>query len=346
MHRRSSPLAATAAVVGVLALAGCGGGGSGQSVPKDPKGELSASVTNLGASDTLTSTVRLEIPPTVLRQLAASDGDRLTASDAAAISSAQLVIQAASTNGKDLGDLKAGDQNATAVSIRGISNGHTYLELRVLSGDLYLQGDVKGFLGLIHKSKSYEEVKARAATLPDFVKALVNGEWVSLSGAAAQGLASQFGVQAGGQSGKEGQASKVLAELRQLLDKDVTVTRVSSGDRGDQLRLTGNARALAKDAYQSFSSIIPGAGAALSSAKPQNVPSRTITLDAWVKDGVLSELSIDLGQFADKKDAAAGRNLPVTVTFTQDSGDISKPSDVTPVDLTQLGSLFGALSGG
>ena len=43
MRRRSSSLIAAAAVAGVLGLAGCGSG-SGQSVPKDPKGELTASV--------------------------------------------------------------------------------------------------------------------------------------------------------------------------------------------------------------------------------------------------------------------------------------------------------------
>jgi hypothetical protein len=36
----------------------------------------------------------------------------------------------------------------------------------------------------------------------------------------------------------------------------------------------------------------------------------------------------------------------VTLTFTQEGDDITKPSDVTPIDLTQLGALFGALAGG
>jgi hypothetical protein len=130
-----------------------------------------------------------------------------------------------------------------------------------------------------------------------------------------------------------------------MLDKNVSVTRLGSDDKGDHLRLSGNAKTLANDAYQSFSTAVPG-GAALSQAKPQNVPSRVVTVDAWVKDGVLSEISIDLSQFLDKKESAAGQPLPITLTFTQHGGDITKPSGVTPVDLTQLGSLFGALAGG
>ena len=345
MRRRSSSLFVAATAAAGLVLAGCGNG-SGQSVPKDPKGELTASVTNLGDSDTLTFTVKLEIAPDVLQQLARADGDNLTSADAAAISSAQLVVEAKTTNGKNLSDLKPSDQKATAVSIRGISNGHTYLEMRVISGDLYLQGDVKGFLGLIHQEKSYAEVKARAATLPDFVKALVNGGWVSLSGAAAQGLASQFGVQAGGQSNKEAQSRKMLDDLKGILNKDVKVTRLGSDDKGDHLRLSGNAKNLVNDSYQSFASVVPGGGTALSQAKPQDVPSRVVTVDAWVKDGVLSEISLDLGQFASKGDPEAGKKLPIALTFSQDGDDISKPGGVTPIDLTQLGSLFGALGGG
>src|SRR3954452_12122470 len=188
MLRRSSTLLAATSAAAVLALTGCGSG-SGQSTPKDPKGELTASVSNLGQSDSLTTTVKLEIDPADLQALAKSDGDNLTAADAEAIASAQLVVQAHTTNGKDLAELKPGDTNATAIAVRGVSKGHTYLELRVISGDLYIQGDVKGILDLAHKSKTYAEVRARAASLPMSVKALVNRHWVSLSGTAAQGVA-------------------------------------------------------------------------------------------------------------------------------------------------------------
>jgi hypothetical protein len=344
MLRRSSTLLAAASATALLGLAGCGGG-SGHSVPKDPKGELTASVSNLGQSDTLTTTVKLEIDPADLQTLAKSDGDNLTAADAEAIASAQLVFQAHTTNGKHLADLKPSDQKATAVAIRALSKGHTYLELRIISGDLYIQGDVKGILDLAHQSKTYNDVKARVASLPTFVKALVGGKWVSLSGAAAQGLAGQFGIQAGGQSSGQAQSKKMLDDLQRLLHKDVTVTKVGSDDRGDHLKLTGNAHQLVNDAYQTFASAVPGGGAALSQAKPQKVPSRKVTVDAWVKDGVLSEISLDFGQFADPGDPAAGKHLPIALTFAQDGGSIDKPSGAVPIDLTQLGSLVGGLSG-
>jgi hypothetical protein len=344
MLGRSSTLLAAVSAGAVLALAGCGSG-SGHSVPNDPKAELTASVSNLGQSESLTTTIKLGIAPADLQALAKADGANLTAADAAAIASAQLVVQAHTTNGKDLSDLKPGDKNATAVAVRGVSNGHTYLELRVVSGDLYIQGDVKGLLDLAHQSKAYTEVKARAASLPSFVTALVNGEWVSLSGAAAQGVAGQFGIQAGGKSSKDAQSKKLLDDLQALLRKDVTVTKLGSDARGDHLQLTGNAHQVANDAYQTFSSAVPGGGTALSQVKPQNVPSKKITVDAWVKDGVLSEISVDFGQFAKAGDPAAGKHLPIALTFEQDGAAIDKPGNATPIDLTQLGSLVSGLTG-
>jgi hypothetical protein len=344
MLRRSSSMFAAVSAVAVLVLAGCGGG-SGHSTPKDPKGELTASVSNLGQTDSLTTTIKLEIDPADLQALAKTDGDKLTAADAQAIATAQLVFQAHTTNGKDLADLKPSDQKATAASIRALSKGHTYLELRIISGDLYIQGDVKGLLDLVHQNKAFAEVQARAASLPRFVKTLVSGGWVSLNGAAAQGLAGQFGIQAGGQSDKQAQSKKLLDDLQALLSKDVTVTKLGNDDRGDHLQLSGNARQLVNDAYQSFSSAVPGGGAALSQAKPQKVPSRKVTVDAWVKDGVLSEISLDLGQFAKPGDPAAGKHLPIALTFEQDGDAIEKPAGAVPIDLTQLGSLIGGLSG-
>jgi hypothetical protein len=67
---------------------------------------------------------------------------------------------------------------------------------------------------------------------------------------------------------------------------------------------------------------------------------RTVTVDAWVKDGALTEVSVDLAQFT----GASTTPVPLTVTFVHSGGDITRPSGATPVDLTKLSSLMGALS--
>src|SRR5690348_13672871 len=109
MWRRSSTLFSAVALGGLLALAGCGGSGSSNaSLPKDPKGELTASVGNVADSDTLTVTLKLEIPAATLQALAAKNGDKLTTADAEAISSAQLVVEAKTSDGSNLSEKKTG----------------------------------------------------------------------------------------------------------------------------------------------------------------------------------------------------------------------------------------------
>jgi hypothetical protein len=107
--------------------------------------------------------------------------------------------------------------------------------------------------------------------------------------------------------------------------------------------LTGNTKALAQDFVQAASGALPAGSAAMGQFNPDDVPDRDVTVDAWVKDGVLTEISLDIVQFAKPGDAKAGDSLPIAITFEQEGDDIGAPEDVTPVDLTQLGSLLGAM---
>lgn len=346
MRRGLSTFSAVAATGAVLVLAGCGGGSS-SSTPKDPKGELSASISNLSDSDVLTVAFKLETTASDLQAFAKSGKNPTTLSDAdaQAIAGASLVIETKTNNGKKLSEVKGGDSKAANVSFRGVDNGKTYAEIRVISGNLYLQGDLKGILTLAHQPKTYAEVKARAAQLPKFVQAFVAGNWVSINGDAAKGLASQFGVNAN-QSPSQAQSQKLINDLKNIINKDVTVTKKGTDDKGDHLVLSGNTRQLATDFVGSLSSSVPGGAALGQQVKPGDVPNRTITVDAWVKDGKLAELSLDVVQFAKPGEAPAGAHLPIALTFDPSGDDISTPSDVTPVDLSQLGTLLGALGGG
>jgi hypothetical protein len=326
MPRPLSRLTVVAVTAAVVATA-CGGGSSSDT-PSDPKGELTASVQNLGDSDVLTTTLRLDTTAAALQSFVADDGDELS------------VVEVRSANGDDLSELKGGDDDATNVSFRFVSSGSTLAELRVVGGDLFLQGDIRGILDLAHQSEAYADVQQRVAALPPFVQAFVEGEWVSIDGAAAKGLA---GSLSGAQtpSGKQGQ--KLLEDLQGIIERDVTVTREGSDDRGDHLVLTGNTRELARDFMQSASSALPGGSAALGQFDPDDVPNRDVAVDAWVQDGVLTEISLDLVQFAKPGQSQPGDSLPISISFEQEGDEIDAPEDVTPVDLTQLGALLGAM---
>lgn len=325
--RRPRRLAGYAAAVAVaFTLAACGGSGGSDN---SPKGELVAGIGSLSDSSVLTTTVRLDTTAAELQALARGSGDSLDKASAAALAAARIAIETKRQGGHG------------AFALTGLAGDASLLELRVVDNTIYLHGDVRGILALIHKRKLFANLKAETANMPSFVQAAIAGKWVSLDAGALSGLAG------GGTSSSSSAAKgpKLLADLKDIVDRDVTVTKVGTDSRGDHLRLTGDAAKLARDLRSSVSTSVPG-GAVLSQRLPSGpVQHRKVILDAWVNDGALTELSLDLLQFGDKADAPAGATLPLLVTFDRSGADITPPTGSVPVDLTQLGALVGALSG-
>ncbi len=336
---RSVVVAASAA----LLVAGCGGGASSTS-SKDPKAAFSTGMSGLSDTDVLTVTLKLDTTADTLVGLAKASGSTLNTTQANDIANAQLVIESKTINGKKLSEIKPGQTNAASTRFALSDNGSTYVELRGVDDVLYIKADVKGALALFGQAKLFDEVQARANSLPAFVKALVAGNWVSLDLNLLKSLANQFGGGAAA-SPNPGQGQKLLADIKAVLQRDVTVTRVGTDSDGDHLRLTAHTRQLGTDILQAFTSSIPAAGLAAQKLDPSKVPDRPIVVDAWVSNGALAKVSLDLTQFMTAADKQPGAKLAVVVTFDRSGDDISKPDNSTPVDLSQLTSLLGGLGG-
>jgi hypothetical protein len=326
-----------------LLVAGCGGGAATTST-KDPKAAFSTGLSGLSDSDALTVTLKLETTGDALVGFAKeSGGDTLDPTIAQDIASGEIVFESKTLNGKKLSEIKPNQTDQTASRFVFKDNGNTYAEIRSRGTVLYVQADVKGLLDLFQQSKLYTEVQARAASLPTFVKAFVAGRWISIDINTLKALASQFGGSAA--SPNPAQAQQLIADLRAAIEKDVTVTRIGTDDQGDHLRLTAQSRQLGTDLLQVIGTAVPGAGAALTKLDPSKIPDHSIVLDAWVNNGALAKLSLDFVQFAKAGEAKPGDHLPIVLTFDRSGDDIAKPSDVTPIDLSQLGSLLGGLGG-
>jgi len=315
--------AALGALLTLVALVGCGGSSGGGS----PKNGLLSGLDGLSGSDRLTTTIRLDTAPTALQALARSSGDTLDARTASIITGAQIVIETVKGSGLD---------------VRAVANGSTLVELRAVNDNLYIQGDVRGILTLINKPKVYGNLLAETKSMPSFVRAALTGQWVSLPSAALTSLAALTG---GSASSPPNSGPRLLGDLRSAINKHVTVTESGTDSRGTHYVLHADTNALAADLRSSLQSSVPG-GALLSQRLPTQVSHQNVRFDAWVKDGAVSELSIDLLQFDTSNKAPAGTTLPLTVTFDRTGDDITVPSGAEPVDLTQLGTLVGALSGG
>lgn len=344
MRRPTTVLAAAGGLTAVL-LTGCGGGGSASSTAsKDPKAAFTTGLSGLTANDALTVTIRLDTTPDQLVAFA-KEGPHPSTLDpqvAQEIASAQIVLETKTTDGSKLSGAKAGKSAKTASRLTFVDGGNTLAEIRFRSDAIYAQAKVKALLDLFQQSKTYDTLTARAAQMPAFVQAFVAGKWVSLDLNALKALAGQFGANA---SPSAAQSQKLLTDLRALLNRDVTVTRVGTDSQGDHLRLTTQSRQLAGDFVQTLGTDIPAAGLATGSFKPSSVPDHSIVLDAWVDKGSLSKVSLDLVQFAKPGEAKPGDSLPVVLQFDRSGDDITAPSGATPVDTTQLFTLLGSLAG-
>lgn len=326
MRRPRGFVGFAAAAAAALVLTACGGSGGSDS---SPKGELTAGISGLSDSSVLTTTLRLDTTSTELQAFARASGSTLDAGAADAITSARIVLENKRQDGH------------SAFALTGLADDDALIELRVVNDTIYLHGDLKGILELVHKRKLYANLRAETAQMPSFVQAAIDGKWVSLNAGALAGLAG-----GGASSSSAAKGPKLLADLKDIVDRDVTVIRSGSDSRGDHLVLSGDLAKIAQDLKTSISTSMPG-GAVLSQRLPAGqVEHRTVKVDAWVDDGALTELSIDLVQFADKGDVPAGSSLPLVLSFDRSGDDITAPSGAVPVDLTQLGALAGALTGG
>ena len=319
------PLAAITVGAALVALVGCSGSsGGGDSV----KGGVLSGIDQLSGADRLTTTVRLDATAAELQSIEKATGGQMNATTAAAIAGSSIVIENAKRDG------------GTDLDVQGINNGDALVELRAVGDTLYIQGDVRGILDLVNKPKVYASLRAQTKSMPSFVQAAVSGQWVSLPASALSSLSALSG---GAASASPGKGPRLLADLRRSIDRHATVTKEGSDSRGDHYVLHADARALAADLRASLAASVPG-GSFVSQRIPNDVAKQDVQFDAWVRGGALSELSINVLQFAD--DAPVGQTLPLTITFVRSGDDITAPSGVTPVDLTQLGTLIGALTGG
>ena len=320
------PLAAITVVAALSGLVGCSGSsGGGDSV----KGGVLTGVDQLSGADRLTSTVRLDATAAELQSVAKSTGGAMDATTAAAIAGSSIVIENVKRDG------------GTDLDVQAVNNGDSLLELRAVGDTLYIQGDVRGILDLVKKPKVYANLQAQTKSMPTFVRAAVAGQWVSLPASALSSLSALSG---GAASTSASKGPRLLADLRRSIDRHATVTKEGSDSRGDHYVLHADARSLAADLRASIETAVPG-GSFVSQRIPKDVAKKDVEFEAWVRGGALSELSINVLQFAGGE-ASSGQTLPLTITFVRSGDDIAAPSDVTPVDLTQLGTLFGALTGG
>jgi hypothetical protein len=232
-----------------------------------------------------------------------------------------------------------------------VSSGDTKLvELRVVEGTLYARVSLDDIARVSGKQADIDKLKARASAAPPsmpFVQNALKGDWIGIELAPVTTLLKQFSSRFSGGTmpPAAGSNDDIRKKLQDALVSSSTVTRVGAEDEGDHLKVTTKTRALFENLTTVLKSLSPALSGRLAGrSDPSNVPDRELTFDAYVKDGALSELDFDIVQALPDKDKAqaAGKKLVFRIQFDTAVSDVSKPDNVTMVDISKIiGGLMG-----
>lgn len=328
MRRFLIPLFAAA-----LALSACSGN-RGPDATEDPKGALTSAFELMGDSEGQTMEFSLRSDEASLA--AFSEGD-LSEEDASTILNSKITVS--STNPEDPKDVEF----EMVVDVAG-----DLIEVKQLGEVAYVRVDGRAF---IEKFGNEAEVEAGLAEMPPqfaWLNSLVDGEWIALTGAEA--LQEQFG----GPTPDAETQDKLMADLTRAIEENAEVRSEGSEDAGDHLVATMQVRPLFESFMQTVQSLgglsgLGGAGAPLPSSS--EIPDEEVDVHFWVDDGTLSQVELDVTQFADWADAEdfpdGVDEMALRLTFDEFDGGVEAPDAAEEVDLMEVMQTFmGGMSSG
>lgn len=324
---------------GSLALAACGTGQSAADA------QLQQGWTSLSSSPQVTFDLHVEAS---VSQLEALPGHP-SASDAGLIAGGSIVVEAATASGQPLSSVESSSSGlqqslkAVEIDVLGELDGSPLVELRVVGGVLYAQLDVAGLdpvLAGYGQSLTTAEAKLPPAVAADpAVQALFDGEWVSVDLTSLATQLSSAGVLHTNQSSAQSrvQLSQLLDALTQTFTKEVSVTSVgTSAQLGTDLLLSTDLHNFAEELLSAVSRAAPGVVTSDDASQVAKVPHRTLQVHAFVAEGTLTRLSVDLSQFAGQGQVPAGTQLPLVLDVSHAPVAISAPSGAVALDVSTL----------
>jgi len=271
--------AIAALTIALMALSACAGEtGSNE----DPKGTLVEGLRKLLEADALTQKISVESDVNSL--IAISDG-KISEDIASKILESSLTVSG--TQAEDPAD-------ASSLVILNVA-GSEDLEIRFVEGDLFARADLGNLLETFGQDPA--QLDAMAAQVEgqkgfEWVDEALAGEWVVMRDAAqlAQGLGG-----AGSTSVSAEQQRKMIDDLLKSVEQNATVTSQGEDDAGDHLTASLPIRETMQDLLRSVG---PAAGipGGMENAVG-DIPEGDLTIDFWVADGAVSQLSFDVTQF-------------------------------------------------
>jgi hypothetical protein len=320
-----------AAAAAALLLGACGG----DDAAEDPTGSLTSALDQLQEYDGVTMTMSLESTTDSL--VALSEGDLSE-------EQAQQIIDSSLTISSKQGEDPADGQAEVTANIAGSENA---FEMKVVDLVLYARADVAGLMETFNQDPAQLEAFEQQTTAQpgfEWISSALDGEWIALKG--FDQLAEQMGGNVATQP-SEAQTQAVEGFTKSLRES----SEVTAGDKegpGTHLEVTVPLR----DFYESYLELANQFAAAQTAQLPpaSEVPEENLRIDTWVEDDRLSQIELDVTQFADYEGAEdfpeGVEDLALQITLDEFTDSVEPPEGAVDVDLsTIMQSLLGAGSG-
>jgi hypothetical protein len=305
-----------------------------QEVNDDPENALESALDNL--ADYQGTSLGFSIEGSADSLIALSENE-LTDKQAQQILDSSLRMT--SKEAEDINDQQA----EFSATIAGQENA---LEIKTIGTTLYARADVSGLIDTFGGEQANLEALARqAATQPgfEFIGTLLDGDWIAVTGAA------KFAEQLTGQSVEE-QTEQQQAMAEELANSLKENAEVEAGDKegpGGHVVVTLPLRALVED----FKEITQAAGTLASGGAPlpdaDELPDEDIILDVWIDDEEVTQVELDIIQFADWEEAddfpEGVDDLRLRMSVAEFTGSVDEPDAAAEVDVSEL---MGLLMGG
>jgi hypothetical protein len=327
-----------------LVATACGGDDAG--VEDDPEGALRDALEELADYDGFELLVQLSADEEARAQ--ALREEDFTEEELERLLTASVLVRTTTQ----------GDEDEGAAEFILTVDDEPVAELRALPDmDLYLRVDLEAIAELSDDPEMRAEIdelaqQAEAFGLRDAVEAAQRGDWIRVTG--LEQLINLFGEAPAAQDTTDDEEAERLSEeiaeaAIRFVDEDVTVTYVGSDDAGERVRATTDGAAIQRFLDEVGS--IAASSDALGGNDPQELAGdleldddQTVTLDAWISGGRLTQIAFDLATLGEEADTEG--ELLLVIGIDEFTGTIDEPEDAAQVDLFGLiGGFMGGLGG-
>ncbi|MGW2657189.1 hypothetical protein ACWC1D_26470 [Streptomyces sp. NPDC001478] len=280
----------TATAVATAVLTGAVACGTAENLSAGQK--LDQAFDKLGKERSASFELDLDTDATTLKALdkGAAPGDEMPDQVAEFLSDARISLSVQSKKPLD----ESGEKDITGMTVKVSSTDADLIEYRIVGDYAYLRADASALAAQTGSPLPAAEDLPESATA---FKYLLNGKWIKVP---AKGLMSGVtGSQTPQTTPTADTQSKLSEALRGVITRQVELKNAGEKDGADHVTATASVRTLLSELLKEvrpFTKDLPTGATLPSDNELKKVPDQKVTADFALKNGKLSEVSLDLAK--------------------------------------------------